>query len=286
MTAPMTRVLVTGLTFAEGSRWHDGRLWFSDFYTQRVLAMDPEGRTETIADGRRSAHRAWASCPTARRSWSRCSTGACSRSGPAARRELVADLREVTGGPCNDMVVDGKGRAYVGNFGYEKWNGAPQRLTRIVRVDPDGSVHPTGTELLFPNGMVITPDGRTLVVGETFSERMSAYDIDEAGDLAQPSRVCAHRRRAIPTVSRSTPRARCGWPIPRASAAAACSRAGASSARSRFATTGAPYTCALGGEDRRTLYIVTCTNSGPQMADKRDGCIESIEVDVPGAGWP
>ena len=258
----MTRVLLTGLTFAEGARWHDGRLWFSDFYTQRVLAMDPEGRTETmaavpqrpsglgfLADGTPLVISMLDRRLLAIR--------------PGGKTELVADLRDVTGGPCNDMVVDRNGRAYIGNFGYEKWEGAPQRLTRIVRVEPDSSTHPTGTELLFPNGMVITPDGRTLIVAETFSQRLSMYDIDDAGDLVN-HRVFAHIDGAHPD----------GIALD------------AEGAVYYFRDNYGAYTCALGGENRRTLFIVTCTNSGPQMADKRDGCIESIEVDVPGAGWP
>lgn len=284
MTAQMTRILVTGLTFAEGARWHEDRLWFSDFYTQRVLAMDPEGRTETIAsvpqrpsglgflpdgtplvvsmlDRRLLAIR------------------------PGGRTELVADLRDVTGGPCNDMVVDGKGRAYVGNFGYEKWNGAPQKLTRIVRVDPDGSLHPTGTEILFPNGMVITPDGRTLVVGETFSERLSMYDIDDAGDLRN-HRVYAHIEGAHPDGIALDAEGAVWVADPAGKRCRRVFEGGRIEREITFRDGWGPYTCALGAEDRRTLYIVTCTNSGPQMADKRDGCIEAIAVDVPGAGWP
>jgi len=284
MTTPTTRVLVTGLTFAEGARWHEGRLWFSDFYSQRVLAMDAEGRTETIVtvpqrpsglgflpdgtplvvsmlDRRLLAIR------------------------PGGRTELVADLREITGGPCNDMVVDGNGRAYVGNFGYEKWNGAPPKLTRIVRVDPDGSLHPTGTEILFPNGMVITPDGRTLVVGETFSERVSMYDIDDAGDLRN-HRVFAHIDGAHPDGLALDAEGAVWVADPAGKRCRRVFEGGRIEREVTFRDNWGPYTCALGGEDRRTLYIVTCTDSGPQMADKRDGCIESIGVDVPGAGWP
>lgn len=284
MTAPMTRVLLTGLTFAEGARWHDGRLWFSDFYTQRVLAMDPEGRTETMATvAQRPSGLGF--LPDATTLVVSMLDRRLLAIRPGGKTKLVADLREVTGGPCNDMVVDGNGRAYVGNFGYEKWNGAPQRLTRIVRVDPDGSVHPTGTEILFPNGMVITPDGRTLVVGETFSERLSAYDIDDAGDLRN-HRVFARIEGGHPDGLALDAEGAVWVADPAGKRCRRVFEGGRIEREITFRGNWGPYTCALGGEDRRTLYIVTCTSSGPQMADKRDGCIESIEVDVPGAGWP
>jgi sugar lactone lactonase YvrE len=283
MTAT-TKVLLTGLTFAEGARWHDGRLWFSDMYTQRVLAMDPQGRAETMASvPQRPSGLGFLPDGTPLVVSMLDRRVLAIRTG--GRTEMFADLSEVTGGPCNDMVVDARGRAYVGNFGYEKWKGAPQRLTRIVRVDPDASVHPTGTEILFPNGMVITPDGRTLIVAETFSHRMSMYDIDDAGDLRNP-RVYAEIEGCNPDGLALDAEAAVWVADPAGKRCRRVFEGGRIEREIGFRDNYGAYTCALGGEDRRTLFIVTCTDSGPQMAERRDGCIEAIPVDVAGAGWP
>src|SRR6202007_685480 len=97
--------------------------------------------------------------------------------------ERVADLSGLATGPCNDMVVDAKGRAYVGNFGYDRHRGEAPRTTCLVRVDPDGTATKVADELMFPNGTVIAPDGRTLIVAETFTHRLTAFDIVADGAL-------------------------------------------------------------------------------------------------------
>src|SRR5215467_3400619 len=173
--------LLTGLAFAEGPRWRDGKLWFSDFYTFRVLTLGLDGKSETVVEvPQRPSGLGWTQegellvVSMLDRSLNRVRGG---------RLELVADLSALATGPCNDMVVDAKGRAYVGNFGYDRHRGEAPRTTCIVRVDPDGLVTRAADDLNFPNGTVITPDGKTLIVGETFAHRLTAFDVAPDGTL-------------------------------------------------------------------------------------------------------
>lgn len=279
----MLATLLDGLTFTEGPRWHDGRLWFSDFYTQRVLAVTPEGKVETILEvPQRPSGLGWLGDGTLLvvsmldRRLLRVEGG---------RARLHADLASIATGPCNDMVVDARGRAYVGNFGFDRHRDEPPRTAVLARVDPDGAVTRAALELDFPNGSVITPDGGTLVVAETMGQRLTAFDVAADGALGNrrvwaslagvfPDGICLDAEGAIWVADARGPdllRVRQGGTIER--------RIPAGSGRHAFA-------CMLGGADRRTLYVCTCTGSGPAMADKRDGRIETVRVDVPGAGLP
>src|SRR4051812_6016649 len=173
--------VIDGYTFLEAPRWHDGRLWLSDFYTRKVIAVTPGGDVEDIASvPQQPSGLGWLPDGTLLvvsmrdRKLLRLEGG-----------ELVehADLSATTGGHVNDMVVDGRGRAYVGDFGFDLMGGAPFRTSNITRVDPDGTVSVAAEDLLFPNGSVITPDGSTLIVDETFGNRISAFDIGSDGSL-------------------------------------------------------------------------------------------------------
>jgi sugar lactone lactonase YvrE len=275
--------LLDGLTFTEGPRWHDGRLWFSDFYTQRVLAVTPEGRVETILEvPQRPSGLGWLPDGTLLvvsmldRRLLRVEGG---------KPRLHADLASLATGPCNDMVVDARGRAYVGNFGFDRHRGDAPRAAVLARVDPDGTLVRAASDLEFPNGTVITPDGRTLVVAETMAHRLTAFDVAADGALANrrvwatldgvfPDGICLDAEGAIWVTDARGPdvlRVRGGGAIER--------RIPSGAGRHAFA-------CMLGGADRRTLYICTCTGSGPAVADKHDGRIESVRVDVAGAGLP
>ena len=181
MTAEVVTV-ASGFAFLEAPRWHDGRVWFSDFYTHQVCSAREDGaglRTEAIVP-QQPAGLGW--LPDGRL------LVVSMRDRKVLRREadgtLVthADLGRHATGPANDMVVDAAGRAYVGNFGFDLMSGAPLRSTALHRVDPDGTVTEVADDLWFPNGSVITPAG-TLIVNETFGNRCTAFDLTADGQL-------------------------------------------------------------------------------------------------------
>jgi sugar lactone lactonase YvrE len=272
-----------GLTFPEGPRWHDGRLWFSDFYTHRVLAMDPAGRAETMLEvSPQPSGLGWMPDGTLL-VVSMLDRRLLRVNGGAAREH--ADLSALASGPCNDMVVDAAGRAYVGNFGYDRHRGEPPRTTGLARVDPDGRVSRAADDLFFPNGTVITPDGRTMIIAETQGHRLTAFDVAADGALGRrrvwapldaavfPDGICLDAEGAVWVADARGPA------LLRVLEGGRVERTISTGARFAFA-------CMLGGPDRRTLFACTSTGSGPAMADKRDGAIEAVRVDVPGAGLP
>jgi sugar lactone lactonase YvrE len=224
----MSEILVAGLTFPEAPRWRDGKLWFSDFYSQRVLTVDLADRLETVVEiPQRPSGLGWRPDGTLLvvsmldRRLLRVEGG---------KTHVVADLSSLATGPCNDMVVDAAGRAYVGNFGFDRHRGEAERPTCLARVDLDGRVTRVAEDLHFPNGTVITPDGGTLIVAETLAHRLSAFDIGADGTLSN-RRVHAALGDCFPTASVSTRRAPCGWPTLAGTACCACAPTARSIAR-------------------------------------------------------
>ncbi len=182
MTAETTTV-ASGFGFLEAPRWHDDRIWFSDFYTHRVLSAREDGsdlRTEAHVT-QQPAGLGW--LPDGRL------LVVSMRDRKILRREadgtmaVHADLGSYATGHANDMVADAKGRVFVGNFGFDLMGGAPLETASLHRVDPDGNVTQVATDLWFPNGSVITP-GNVLIVNETFGNRSTAFDVTEDGQLA------------------------------------------------------------------------------------------------------
>ncbi len=183
----MTRsvsVVLDGYTYFECPRWRDGRIWVSDFYTHQVVSARADGsdvRVEAIVPAQPSGL-GW--LPDGRL------LVVSMRDRRVLRREadgtLVehADLSRHATGHTNDMLVDGQGRAYVGNFGFDLMGGGAVATADLIRVDPDGGVHVAARDLHFPNGMVITADG-TLLVNETIGNRISAFEIAADGSLGE-----------------------------------------------------------------------------------------------------
>jgi sugar lactone lactonase YvrE len=276
------RVLLDGLTFPEGPRWHDGRLWFSDFYSRHVLALSLDGHTETMATvGQLPSGLGW--MPDG----DLLVVSMLDRKVLRQHGGLLtvhADLAMLAGGPCNDMVVDSQGRAYVGNFGYERFQGAAEQPADLIRVDPDGSTQVVATGLRFPNGSVITPDGKTLIVGETMGNRLTSFSITPDGELAEsrtfalveglfPDGICLDAEGAI-------------WVADPRGNRVVRVREGGEIAQTIPLPGRNAYACMLGGANRRTLFICTAPGSGPEREGKTDGKIEIVEVAVPGAGLP
>jgi len=180
MLCPET--LIDGLRFPEGPRWRDGRLWFSDMHAQQVLAVDPSGKLETIARVPEDpSGLGW--LPDGRLLIVSMHDRRLLRLDPGGLTE-VADLSHLAPFHCNDMVVDARGRAYVGNFGFDLHAGQSPAPTNLVLVEPDGRTRVAAEDLRFPNGTVITPDGRTLIIGETFGPCLTAFDVAEDGSLS------------------------------------------------------------------------------------------------------
>jgi sugar lactone lactonase YvrE len=197
---------------------------------------------------------------------------------------LHADLGAVATGPCNDMVVDGRGNAYVGNFGFDMEAGERPRAAAVALVRPDGSVEVAAEGLKFPNGSLVTPDGGTLIVGESMGAQYRAYSIGEDGRLSD-ERVWA-------TVTGKGPDG-CALDAEGAiwmadAGGSGCHRVTEGGDIVATVTASQPvFACALGGADRRTLYLLTAPAFGEaQCAGKGLGRVEATEVDVPGAGWP
>jgi sugar lactone lactonase YvrE len=298
MTDRKLTPVTDGYTFLEAPRWHDGRLWLSDFYTHQVIAVNPAGKVEEIATvPQQPSGLGWLPDGTLLvvsmrdRKLLRLAHG-----------ELVehADLSPLTGGHVNDMVVDGQGRAYVGNFGFDLMGGAPFRATTVVRVDPDGTTSVAADGLMFPNGSVITPDGSTLIVDETFGNRISAFDIAPDGSLG-PRRDWANFG-ALPgtdNVQELIAAAAIGPDGNCLDADGAVWVADAIHHRVvRVAEGGAileeistgdegVYACMLGGEDGRTLYLCVAPNfDETERSSTRLGRLVATTVDVPHAGTP
>lgn len=174
--------LSKGGNFFEGPRWRDGRWWVSDFYRQGVFTVTPEGREERVLTvDQQPSGLGW--MPDGSLLVVSMRDHRVLRRWPDGSVTEHASLASYATGWANDMVVDGTGRAWVGNFGCDLAGNQPLRPATLVRIDPDGAVTAAADDLYFPNGMVITPDGRTLVVGETFGNRLTAFTIDEAGNL-------------------------------------------------------------------------------------------------------
>ena len=275
-------VLLEDLCFPEGPRWHDDRLWFSDFYRHEVVAVGLDGRRETLVDvPQQPSGLGW--LPDGRLLVVSMLDRKLLRLDPEGLVE-AADLSALAPAPCNDMVVDGEGRAYVGNFGFDRRAGEEPCTTCIVRVDPDGTTAIAAEDLFFPNGTVITPDGSTLVVGESQGQRLTAFDRAPDGSLSN--------RRLFADLAPSVPDGICLdvegaiWSAdPRNNEVIRVREGGEILGRISTGDRGA-FACMLGGEDRRTLFVCTSTTSGPETTELRTGRIETVQVKVPGCGWP
>jgi sugar lactone lactonase YvrE len=175
---PTLTTLLDGLSFAESPRWHAGRLCFTDRYTRRVVAVSIDGASETYA--RTTGLPAGLGfLPDDRL----LITSMLDRK--VLRREhdgtIVehADLSALAPGPLNDMLVDGEGRAWVGNFGFDLNAGASACPTVLISVAPDGRAGVAAENLCFPNGTVLSADNRTLIIAETMANRLSAFTVSK-----------------------------------------------------------------------------------------------------------
>ena len=277
-----TEVVLDGLAFPEGPRWHEGRLWFSDMHAHEVVAVDPKtGERETIVEV--------PACPSGL-GWLPDGTLLIVSMEDRRLVKLVdgrllhhADLSTVATFHCNDMVVDWLGRAYVGNFGFDLHQRAAPATATLLRADPDGTVHAVAEEMGFPNGMVIFDT--TLVVAESFGPgRLTAFDIADDGSLSN-RRVWADLGDVIPDGICLDAEGAIWVAAPPKHAAYRVLEGG--EITDRVETDRDVFACMLGGDDRRTLFLCSSHTSDPAAAAaQRSGRIESVRVSVPGAGLP
>lgn len=294
---PEFRKLIGGLAFTECPRWHDGRLYFSDQHSYRVFAVSMDGSAEVIAHvPQRPSGLGW--LPGGDLLIVSMLDRRIMRLGSDRNLTLYADLADVATGDTNDMVVDRDGRAWVGNFGFDLHGGAPACTASLLCVEPDGSAHIAADGLGFPNGSVLTPDGRTLIVAETLMNRLSAFAVD-AGKLGArrtwaafgpeptstnvdeviaqadvlPDGICLDAEGAVwvadITHSRLIRVAEGGRIL------------------QSLATPLPPFACMLGGDDGHTLFAcVAPTFQEAEVKARMDSSILTTRVDVPHAGLP
>jgi sugar lactone lactonase YvrE len=297
---PATReltVVLEGFSYLECPRWHEGRLWVSDFYTNQVVATDGRGNTEVVAEvpGQPSG---LGFLPDGRMLVVSMRDHRILVRGESGRLEEHADLSGVVSGMLNDMVVDDSGRAYVGNFGFDLMGGAALRYTTLTRVDADGTIATVAEDLGFPNGMVILPGG-VLVVAETFAGRLTAFDIAEDGELSG-RRVWAQFGETPQTedVGEAVQRLEVAPDGICADAEGAIWVADALHNRvirvgeggrilDEIPTGTGVFACMLGGDDGRTLYLCAAP-SFPEHERRpvREAQLLAVRVEVPHAGTP
>lgn len=279
----MSEALIDGLCFGEGPRWHEGALWLSDMHAREVLRVTPDGNRESVVKVP-----GWPSGL----GW--LPNGDLLIVAMTERRVLRydgtnltehANLESLASFHCNDMVVDASGRAWVGNFGFDIFTrGTERKGAELIRVDPDGSARVVADDLAFPNGTVITPDGTTLIVGETMGGKLTAFDITPDGALtnrrlwaeldgAAPDGICLDEAMGIWVASPPTNevlRVEQGGKI-----------------TDRIAVDRGAFACMLGGVDGRTLFTLTSGSSVPEIcAEERSAMVVTDEVTHARAGWP
>ena len=286
-------ILAEGLHFGEGPRWHEGKLWFSDFYDHTIKTVDEAGIVTTVlrVNGQ-SSGLGW--LPDGRLLYVSMLDRKLMRLEPDGIPVVHADLSGIATWHCNDMVVDAVGRAYVGNFGFNLEEAmaaggpaavlAEHPLADMARVDPDGSVQVAATGLHFPNGAVITPDGRTMILAETLAARLTAFDIAEDGSLSN-QRVWAGLGTRVPDGICLDEAGRV-WAANALGPEVVCVAEGGVVV-AVVGTSQPCFACMLGGADGRTLFCLTAAGSGEDVAAAtRTGRIEVARVESPRAGRP
>ena len=277
------QTLMTGIAFGESPRWHDDRLWFSDWGTQEIIAVDLEGESEVIVrvpsfpfcidflpDGRLLIVSASDRLLLRRE-----------HDGPLVTH---ADLSTLSEHPWNDIVVDARGNAYIGNIGFDfpEAQFAPGTLALVT---PDGSARQVADGVAFPNGIVVTPDNSTLIVAESYANRLTAFDITADGSLSNrrmwaelgggvPDGICLDAEGAV--WYGDVPNNRC-----------VRVREGGEVLQTITLDRGC-FACMLGGPDDKTLFMVAREWSGMESTaeEERTGQLLTSPAPAAGAGWP
>ncbi len=278
MRAHDPHTLMTGLMFVESPRWHDNRLWFSDMVAGEVIAVDLAGKSGVVA---RVQTLGLGFLPDGRLLIVSMRDGLLLRREPDGSLATHADLSTLSRHPWNDLVVDGRGNAYVNNIGFD-FPGGTFAPGLVALVTPDGSIRQVADGLAFPNGMAVTPDNATLIVAESYGDRLTAFDIAADGSLSHqrvwasvagyhPDGICLDAEGAV-------------WFGDVGSKQCVRVREGGEVLQTIDLDRGC-FACALGGADRRTLFLMAAQFPTPTDGT-RTGQVLTGEVAAPGAGWP
>ena len=282
-SVPEVQTLMTGLLLGESPRWHDSRLWFSDWGAQEVIAVDLEGRSEVIV-----RVPSFPFCidwlPDGRLLIVSASDRLLLRRERDGSLVTHAELSGLSDQPWNEIVVDGRGNAYINNIGFDFPRGefAPGILALVT---PDGSARQVADGVAFPNGMVVTPDNSTLILAESYGRRLTAFDIAVDGSLSNrrvwadldggaPDGICLDAENAV--WYGDVPNKRC-----------VRVREGGEVLQLIDLDRGC-FACMLGAADRRTLFLMAAEWRGStDMVDAaRTGQVLTAKAPAPGVGWP
>ena len=280
---PEPQTLMGGITFGESPRWHDGRLWFSDWGTREIIAVGPGGEGEVVVRVPSSPF-CFDWLPDGRLLVVSGSEARLLRREPDGSLVTHTDLGGLSGRPWNDIVVDGRGNAYVGNIGFD-FPGGEFVPGTLAMVTPEGEARQVADGVAFPNGIVVTPDNSTLILAESYGNRLTAFDIGSDGGLSNrrvwadlgdgvPDGICLDAEGAVWYAD--VPNSRCSRV-----------REGGEVLQTVDLDRGC-FACMLGGSDGRTLFMVAREWGGMEGTafEERTGQIQTTPAPAGGAGWP
>jgi sugar lactone lactonase YvrE len=283
MQALRMDILMSGIAFGESPRWHDGRLWFSDWGAEQLIAVDLAGASEVVARVQSFPFSIdW--LPDGRLLVVHGRDRLLLRREPDGSLATHADLNALSDRGWNEIVVDGRGNAYVNGGGFDLMAGEAFAPGIVALVTPDGSARQVADGVAFPNGMAITPDNATLIVAESYASRLTAFDIAPDGDLSNrrvwadlgggvPDGICIDTEGAVWYAD--VPNKRC-----------VRLREGGEVLQTVDVDRGC-FACMLGGPDRRTLFVVAREWHGTDVGKGAGtGQVLTTLAPAPGAGWP
>jgi sugar lactone lactonase YvrE len=281
------QLLVTDIAFGESPRWHNGRLWFADWGAQEIVAADLEGGSEVVVQvDFPSFPLCFDWLPDGRLLIVSARDGRLLRKEPDGSLVTHADLSGLAGkgDPWNEIVVDGRGNAYINNVGFD-FPGGEFAPGTIALLEPDGSARKVADGIAFPNGMAVTPDNSTLIVAESYAGKLTAFEIASDGSLAarrtwadvpgdHPDGICLDADGAV-------------WYADVGNKHCVRAREGGDVLQTIELDRGC-FACILGGEDERTLFMVAQEWGGPENMQRgeRTGQVLTAQAPAPAAGWP
>jgi sugar lactone lactonase YvrE len=276
-------VLLSDLVVGESPRWHQGRLWFSNWGAQEVIAVDPQGHREVVARVPTTLPFSIDWLPDGRLLIVSGPEGLLLRQEPDGSLETHADLSVLSDKPWNEIVVDGRGNAYVNCIRFDLMSGEEFAPGIAAVVTPDGKVRQVADGLEFPNGMVVTPDNATLIVAESYASRLTAFDIAADGSLLNrrvwaelggdpPDGICLDAEGDVwcGAMNRCVRVAEGGEVLETIELDRAC------------------FACMLGGDDGRTLFMMAAEWRGTEGMTEgpRTGRVLTARAPAAGAGRP